>query len=209
MKPMLALLFATMITLGGCSTMEGLKNDVVSGFSALSDSVIDVIDDVKEEKKKLPVYDGTCPEVAVRSDLRHLVEFYDDSRPTDATKVSEINILGVQNTCRVEKDMLVMQIDLTLQGKTGPKARVKPSDKPSFAYPYFVAVTDANGTVLSKEIFAAPVAYGANQNEFSKVESIFQNMPFPDAASGQIYNVIVGFQLTAEQLAYNQANPTY
>ncbi len=202
---MLPLLLAAMLTLGACSTMEGLKDDMVQGFHSITDSVAEIVD-VNEEKKKLPVYDGTCPGVSVRPDLRRLVEFYDDSNPSESTRVSEITILDVKNTCRVEKDMLVMQIDLSLTGKTGPRARMKPGDKPSFAYPYFVAVTDPKGTVLSKEIFAAPVSYEANQNEFSKVESIFQNMPFPDASVGQIYNVIVGFQLTPEQLAYNQAN---
>jgi hypothetical protein len=200
--PPLAL--TALILLAGCSTMEGLKSDISRGYDAVTGTFTKTIDPVKEEKKKLPIYDGTCPDVAVREDLRHLSEFTDDAKPTDATKISEVTILGVQNTCRVEKENLVMQIDISLDGKTGPKGRMKPGDKPSFAYPYFVAVTDLQGNVLSKEIFAASIAYGKDQTETRQSESIFQNMPFPDASIGQSYNVIVGFQLTPEQLAYNQ-----
>ena len=206
MKRLFPLIFVSVLALGACSTFEGLKQDLSSGFKSVSATVADVVDP-NEEKKKLPVYDGSCPTVSARPDLRRLVEFYNPEKPTDATLISEINIASVRNVCRIENGQLVMQIDFGLEGKTGPKARVKPSDKPSFAYPYFVAVTDPQGNVLSKEIFASTVAYGADQKELKQTESIFQNMPFPDATIGQSYSVIVGFQLTPEQLAYNQANP--
>ena len=198
--------FASLLSLGGCSTLEGLKADLTSGFDSVSTKVADVIDP-DAERKKQPVYDGSCPQVSVRPDLRHLVEFYNPDKPVDASKISEVTITNVTNVCRIENGALVMQIDLSLDGKTGPKARVKPNDKPSFAYPYFVAVTDTQGNVLSKEIFAASIAYGAAQNELKQTESIFQNMPFPDATIGKTYSVIVGFQLTPEQLTYNQAAP--
>lgn len=197
------LVLASLLALSGCSTFEGLKSDLSSGYDSLATSVAS-ISDPKEEKKKLPVYDGNCPPVSVRPDLKQLVEFNDPEKPTDATKTSEVEIRSVQNTCRLENGGIVMQIDIALYGKTGPKARVKPSDKPSFAYPYFVAVTDETGNVVSKEIFAASLAYGANQNDLNQTESVFQSMPIPDKAEGENFSVIVGLQLTPEQLAYNQ-----
>ncbi len=212
------LLAITPLLLTGCSTWNGLKNDVSGGFNALGGAfsqdgekgdaaTVAAVADPNEAKKKLPVYDGTCPPVTVRPDLSHLVEFYDAAKPSVETKVSEATITNVQNICRVEGTSLSMQVDISLTGKTGPKARVKPSDKPSFAYPYFVAVTDAQGTVLSKEIFAASVSYGSDKDSIGKTESIFQTMPLPDKTAGQVYNVVVGFQLTMDQLAYNQKNP--
>ncbi len=201
------LVLAALLALTGCSTMEGLKDDLARGYDSVTGTFARAIDPVKEEKKKLPVYDGTCPQASVRPDLAHLSEFTDDTKPSDATMISELEITAIDNTCRTENGTIVMQIDLNLAGKTGPKGRMKPGDKPSFAYPYFVAVTDAQGNVLSKEIFAASVAYGKDQTEVRQSESIFQNMPFPDSSSGQSYSVIVGFQLSPEQLAYNQSHP--
>lgn len=187
--------------------MEGLKDDLSRGYDSVTGTFAKALDPVKEEKKKLPVYDGTCPHATVREDLAHLTEFTDDTKPSDSTMISELEITAIDNTCRTENGTIVMQIDLELAGKTGPKGRMKPGDKPSFAYPYFVAVTDAQGNVLSKEIFAASVAYGKEQTQLKQSESIFQNMPFPDSSSGERYAVIVGFQLTPEQLTYNQSHP--
>lgn len=191
------------LILGGCATMEGLGSDLQHGWTTLSSSVAKAVDPIKEAKKKLPVYDGTCPQATARPDLTRLVEFYNPSRTDDASKLSEVTIVGLNNTCRVENDQLVMQIDLSLTGKIGPKAKVKSSDKVSFVYPYFVAVTDQTGVVVAKEIFAASMIYASNQTQGTQEETIFQNMPFPDTANGQTYNVIVGFQLSPEQLDYN------
>lgn len=203
MNNMRLFLIVSLLTLGGCSTLESIGTDISARYDALSEKFHNPVDPVKEAKKQLPLYDGTCPGVTVRPDLRHLVEFRDESKPSADTIVSEITMMSVENVCRVEKDTLVMQIDFHLAAKTGPKARVKPTDIPSFAYPYFVAVTDSQGTILSKEVFAASVAYGRKQNELTQVESIFQNMPYPDHTIGRTYNVIVGFQLSPAQLDYN------
>jgi predicted small secreted protein len=208
MKNSLFFLFASVLTLNACSTMQGLKHDLTSGYNAVTGQFAKWVDPETAAKMKLPVYDGTCPSVSVRPDLQRLVEFVNDAKPSDSTKISEVDILHVQNTCRVGQDALTMQIDITLAGKTGPKARVKSSDQPSFAYPYFIAVTDDTGTVLSKEIFAATLAYGKDKKELTQTENIFQNMPFPNKEDGRIYNVIVGFQLTEPQHEYNQKNPS-
>lgn len=183
--------------------MEGLKSDLVSGYDTVTQTFAKVLDPVVEAKKKLPVYDGTCPSVSVRPDLASMADFYDPAKTTESTKISEAAITGVKNTCRVEDGRIIMQVDLSVTGKTGPKARVKPADKPSFAYPYFIAVTDSKGTVVSKDIFAVSLSFASDQNEIATTETVFQNMPVPDTSIGESFNVIVGFQLTNEQLDYN------
>ena len=199
-------LILPLLALGGCSTVDGLKNDLALSYDKVAGVFNKAIDPIKEKRKQLPVYDGTCPDVTVRPDLTRLVDFQDPSHTADNAKVSEVVITSVNNVCRIENESLVMQIDMALAGKTGPKARANPKDKPSFAYPYFIAVTDSQGTVVSKEIFAASLAYGSTQNELKQTETVFQTMPFPDASLGITYSVVVGFQLTEDQLAYNQGN---
>lgn len=202
------LLFASIIALTGCSTMQGLKQDLTSGYNAVTNTVSGWVDPEKQAKMQLPVYDGSCPPVSVRPDLQKLTEFQNDAKPSDSSKISEAEMLHVQNTCRVENGALVMQVDITVAGKTGPKARVKSTDQPSFAYPYFLAVTDGSGAVLAKEIFAVTVAYGKDKKEITQTENIFQTMPFPNKEAGQVYNVIVGFQLTEDQLNYAKTHPS-
>lgn len=207
MKPApLFLLLPTLLILAGCSTFEGLKNDLSSGYNAIAGSVGDLAD-ITTRKKNLPVYDGSCPPVSVRADLKRLTDFTNPEKPSGATKISYVEIRDVQNTCRLENGAIVMQLDMALYGETGPKARMKSGDKPSFAYPYFIAVTDEQGVVVSKEIFAASLAYGSDQTDTNQTESVFQTMPVPDKDAGEHYKVVVGLQLTPDQLAYNQTNP--
>jgi predicted small secreted protein len=191
------------VLLSACSTVEGLRKDVSGGWNALTETVVRAVDPEKEAKKKLPLYDGTCPPVSVRPDLARMTDFYNPAKTDSASIASEASIREVKNICRTENGLLVMQIDLVFDARTGPKARVQPTDKPSFAYPYFIAVTDQTGTVLAKEVFAASIAFGADQEQAAQGETVFQTMPFPDSGRGQSYNVVVGFQLTPEQLAYN------
>jgi hypothetical protein len=198
-----SLLILSVLALGGCVTLGSLKDGIVQQYNSVAGYFEKKVDPVEEEKKKLPVYDGTCPSVAVRPDLIRLVDFYSESNPSPDNVVSEATITRVSNICRIENNSLVMQIDFELDGKTGPKARQKPKDQPNFAYPYFVAVTDAQGNVLFKELFAATIAYGREENEKIVQETIFQNMPFPDSAAGEVYHVIIGFQLNEMQLAYS------
>ncbi|MFA5591838.1 MAG: hypothetical protein WC989_00800 [Micavibrio sp.] len=194
----------SVIALGACSTMDGLSRDFESGWNSLSATVAQTFDSEKTAGNGMTAYDGTCPPVSLRPDLAHMTEFMTPDKTDEATKISEATITGVQNNCRVENGQLVMQISITLEGATGPKARVKPSDKPSFAYPYFVAVTDQrSGVVIAKEIFAASLSYEANENKAQTAETISQSMPVPDLAKNESYNVVVGFQLSPEQLAYN------
>lgn len=198
------LLVSSLLALAGCSTFEGLQNDISRGYNSIAGTVSSSVASLTEQRKKLPVYDGACPPVSVRPDLTKLVDFSNPEKPSDSTKVSNVEIRGVQNTCRLENGAIVMQIDIALYGETGPKARMQAGDKPSFAYPYFIAVTDEQGIVVSKEIFAASLAYGAEQKDINQTESVFQTMPVPDKDAGENYKVIVGLQLTPEQLAYNQ-----
>ncbi|PZQ46019.1 MAG: hypothetical protein DI551_06000 [Micavibrio aeruginosavorus] len=203
----LPLALATLLCLSACETMQGWGDDISSGFDTLGEKVASLTDPIttaKAERHNLPVYDGSCPSVSVRPDLAHLTEFQKPESTAESTKVSEVDIMGVQNTCRVEGDHLVMQIDISLIGKTGPKARARATDKPSFAYPYFIAVTDEQGNVVSKEIFAVSLAYTAEQKDINQTESVFQSMPFPDTGAGKSYQVVLGFQLSDDQLAYNQ-----
>lgn len=201
-------LLTSLLTLGACSTYEGLKSDLSSGYHAVANGISGMTSSEQEKQtKKLAAYDGACPPISTRADLTHLVEFTDPAKASDTTKVSEATMTGVKNNCKVENGGIIMQIDLAFTGETGAKARAKPTDKPSFAYPYFVAVTDEKGTVVSKEIFAVTLAYDANQQQINQTETVYQNMPVPDSAAGQTFHVVAGFQLSEDQLAYNAAHP--
>jgi hypothetical protein len=111
----------------------------------------------------------------------------------------------VDSQCDVSADgqMLAMRLDLKINSMLGPKARRTNNDRPFFAYPYFIAITDTQGNELAKEIFAASVTYDVDQNNLSLIETINQQLPLNEDGSRPDYEVHIGFQLTDEQLFYN------
>lgn len=198
------LLILPLLALSGCATWDALTSDISHGYKSVANFVEKKLDPIIEKKKTLPVYDGACPSVSTRADLAYLVDFNANGKAEPSNVASEVTIKNVENVCRVEGDSIAMQIDFVLDGKLGPKGRMKANDQPNFAYPYFVAVVDGRGQVIYKEIFAATIAYGRDEKRKSIKETIFQSMPFPDSGAGESYSVVIGFQLDDEQLAYNQ-----
>lgn len=110
----------------------------------------------------------------------------------------------IKVTCQSADTGMTAEIAINFDGALGPKARWKEGDEPSFAYPYFVAVTNAQGAVMSKEIFAASVSYGAKENTLRQVETISQALPGNALETPALYTIVLGFQLSDEQLAYNR-----
>lgn len=64
---------------------------------------------------------------------------------------------------------------------------------------YFVAVTDPNRNILSKKTFTTSVALGTDTQE-----TLTQVIPVPKTMDARWYEVLVGFQLTPEQVAANR-----
>ena len=188
------------LVLTGCQTLQGIQRD----FGTLANSIGNKTAPKEAQNAKTAILqDGVCPSIFVDPQLDRMVEFFDMEKPDPAQEVSRIALTRTQNECVVEGEFLTMRIDLSFSGALGPKARRKENDRPFFAYPYFVAVTDGQGTELAREIFAASVTYDKKQNNIDLVETIRQKLPLNDDESVPAYEVHIGFQLTEEQLFYN------
>jgi ABC-type proline/glycine betaine transport system substrate-binding protein len=64
---------------------------------------------------------------------------------------------------------------------------------------YFVAVTDPNRNILSKKTFTTSVTVGSDTQE-----TLTQVIPVPKTMDARWFEVLVGFQLTPEQVAANR-----
>ena len=146
-----------------------------------------------------------CPPVKITPDLQEIVEFPDLSNPSPKTEISRLRIRSVQRHCTYKEEELAVRLDISFDGRLGPKARIRETDKPSYAFPYFVAVSGPDGNILAKGLFAASVSYGAEENEISRTDTITQRMPLNEDGSLPDYTILIGFQLAEEQLAYNRA----
>lgn len=151
---------------------------------------------------------GDCPPIQVVPELGALTEFSPMAQPSDKELVSKVEIADISATCNgISKGNLNVDIAMVLDGKAGPRARLTPDERPTFAYPYFVALTTTDGQILAKEIHAASMNYAKDQNAQSLTEKRAHTFPIADSAKSGTYRILVGFQLTDEQLAYNRTHP--
>lgn len=148
---------------------------------------------------------SNCPIIEQDPALTVLHEFENPSSPSMDSKISQVDLASIKNNCAIEGEFLSVTMDIAFNAILGPKARAKESDRPYFSFPYFIAVTDMNGAVLAKEVFAVSMSFEQGEEAVQTIETIRQNLPLEADGSLPNYKMQVGFELTDEQLNYNRA----
>ena len=151
------------------------------------------------------VANNGCPQVQIVNDLKQLHQFTNPDAPKANQSISSVTMDVISHSCTTDEKGMVMDMELGFNGDLGVNGRMVNSERPSFSYPYFVAVTNAQGSILAKEIFAATLSYNQSGDQVSQSETIRQVMPAgTDTGS---YKVLVGFQLNPQELSYNRSLP--
>lgn len=197
-KRTLGFLTAMTLMLTGCETM----NDIGTRLAQFSFPTL-------WSGAPQPTIAEGCPQAEVVQELRNLNEFAPMAPQKPDQMVSSVRIANLKTICRsVDSTSVTLDLAVTLTGALGPKARVNPTDKPSFAYPYFVALTTDDGKIVAKEIHAVSLSYAKGQNTLTQEETLSHTLPVRLASGAKgPYRLLVGFQLADEQLAYNRENP--
>lgn len=148
---------------------------------------------------------GPCPPAGA---------LYDSSRYVDFDGGGELysnieftgEVIDVRLFCRyVEDNPLEAEIEVDFAFGKGPAAT---SD--SHAYPYYVAVTRRNGKVLAKKYFTVDADFqGRKLAGKTEVVGTIEIPRVDESISGTNFEVIVGFDLTEEQLKFNRAGKRF
>jgi hypothetical protein len=140
----------------------------------------------------------TCPSATTVPDLQTLANVIPNG---DATKVESAGrIASVESSCDKEDAGVVTRLSIDFTAlRTTP--RVEHLD-----LPYFVAIADSNGVILGKQEFRVDVAFPKDAPTARATENITAHLPLKNAELGNVYTVIVGFQLTKNELAFNRAH---
>ena len=99
-----------------------------------------------------------------------------------------------------------MSIDLDMAFGRGPMAR-----EDQHTYRYWVAVTRTNVGPLAKQYFDVPVHFDKGDVRVTHKETI-KKIVIPRAnanISGAAFEILVGFDLTPDQLAFNRAGKRF
>jgi hypothetical protein len=94
--------------------------------------------------------------------------------------------------CKYTGDAMHIDLDAVIVGERGPAAKGDAVD-----FPYFVAVTAPDQTILSKKPFAVSITFENNQKRAGVTDHIEETIPLAGRAGADL-NVVLGFQQSPE-----------
>jgi len=140
-----------------------------------------------------------CPNVGILRDAATATAF----RPgpgRDATDVqARAEILDFRGGCTYGRDgALDVELDVAIGAERGPALAGErlPVD-------YFVAIVDGAQNVLARQAFRVELDFDG-ERVATAVEPLGQRIPLPSGVDGRNYEILLGFVLSADQLAWNR-----
>lgn len=149
---------------------------------------------------------GPCPLMGVLYDSSRLVEFAaPEERFANVAYTAEMR--GVHGLCRYTgSNPIEMDVEIDMAFGKGPAAQGS-----SKTYRYWVAVTRANLAPIEKQYFDVKVDFPRGADRMAGTERI-DKIVIPranDTISGANFEVLVGFDLAPEQLAFNRSGKRF
>jgi hypothetical protein len=146
-----------------------------------------------------------CPRPALLAEAADMDRYRPSANPGGGHDLTDLilhgRVAGVTGQCQPgnSRTQLAVALTVSLEMTRGPAMAGREAD-----VQYFVAVTEGE-TILDKRVFATRVAFPANVDRVtwtSDVASLV--LPINSTKSGAAYSILVGFQLTPDELVANQ-----
>jgi len=140
----------------------------------------------------------TCPAATTVPDLQTIARLADTGKDDDVQTAGRI--AAVNSTCDKETAGVAafLSIDFATL-RTGPSIR-------HAEFPYFVAIADSTGNILGKQEFTLAVDFPGEAPTMRTTEKVTAHLPLKNQQLGNIYTVIVGFQLSKNELDFNRTH---
>ncbi len=149
---------------------------------------------------------GPCPAGGSIYDAARVVTFGPGGQEDFSNVAFTGEIIDVRLYCRYTgATPLLAEVEIDFAFGKGPAASGSAYD-----YPYFVAVTRRNGKVLAKERFTVTGEFQRGLVDGATETITRIEVPrLDESISGVNFEILVGFELTDEQLAYNRAGKRF
>ena len=144
---------------------------------------------------------GPCPRAFALYDAARIVELRGERQVFSNVGFTG-EIAKVRSLCRyVGERPIVGDIEIDMNFGRGPAA----GEQSTATYQYFVAVTRKNLAVIDKQTFPVTVEFPAGADRVSVTETISEYVipRATETTSGENFEIIVGFEVTPEQRAFN------
>jgi hypothetical protein len=149
---------------------------------------------------------GPCPSALSLYDAHRLVEINGEEITYENVGFTA-EIIGVRSFCSYYGERPILaNLEIDMGFGRGPAARGD-----AHTYEYFVAVTRRDMAVIHKETFPVRVEFDAGEDRVYLTEEI-EAISIPRAeegTSGVNFEIIVGYELTPEQIEFNRSGQRF
>ena len=158
-----------------------------------------------------------CPITGILQDANDITVFKEGESQGIENVVSSARLANYGGGCAWRDGQVdfALMIDFqAVQGAEGKKLK-------RFDFPYFIAILSPDEQVLQRQSFSTTVPFDNKRQsaaavDSSRTQAVYLGgagtmreehrlrLPVPDRASAPQYKVVIGFELTPEQLAFNR-----
>lgn len=173
----------------------------VSACASIRPMGTPVPDHVSEAQKAA----RNCPAVTVSENLSVFNDYAPRVKRMTKNLKSRVKLQKKNSSCAYQNGQVSVNIAVDFYGELGRRGRLYRLDAPLYSYPFFVATVNDKAEIVAKQIFAATMPYPSTGKEGRYSETIRQTLPVSSRRAARKYSLVLGFQLTEQQLAENRA----
>lgn len=200
------IILASTLLLGGCENMTQMGNKIERSFKTVTSKAQMVPPKAPETGVALLIQSSSeCPQVKVLKDLASIAQFADPLITTPETLVASTKLEHIETKCTIVGDAVTLELTLDFSGNLGGAGVSDLNGQANYTYPYFLTVITPDGQILSKDVFALSMVYENKKTALQKREELRQIIPLGQGQSSGKFQVIIGFQLSEQELQFNRA----
>jgi hypothetical protein len=140
-----------------------------------------------------------CPTVGMPRDTATLTRFREGPGRDLTDVVYEAGVADVQMACNYTSQGVDIDLAVVVAADRGPANTSR-----TVTVPYYIAIVDPQRNILAKQVFTANLAFQANVARARSREETQENIPLAKGKSAERYGIVIGMQLTPDEVEYNR-----
>jgi hypothetical protein len=140
-----------------------------------------------------------CPVVGIPRETSTLTRFRDGSGRDLTDVVFDASIRNAKIDCTYSSKGASIELGVILAAERGPAATARTA-----TIPYFIAIVDPDRNILAKEVFTTTLTFPPNVSQTAVMDQSQETIPLPKNKSAETYGIVVGMQLTPDEIDYNR-----
>jgi len=148
--------------------------------------------------------EAACPRGVIPADSASITRFREGPGRDLTDVVAEGEIANILVQCKYDRRSVTVDLQIAVTGDRGPADRSRMAD-----FEYWIAIVDPQQNVVTKQSARVRFQFTDNRTRLGQILNEFEPyIPLADLNKGPEYQIMVGFQLTPDELAWNRSQKT-